>query len=642
MVSKKNHNISKTGHPASAQKINFDDVILPATDFIQNLSLDIQLLKLVIAGTTIKNISLNTDIKNGISSHSPFSATFINSSAQGHFALDFNASPPHVSAQLVSNSLDLGSMLEDFRFAEDVDWFVENITSNYQTSGQTIAELITNLEFSIISRSGSLSLVVPNTETVLPVNIFNSKISGSPGKKINLELQGSVADHNITIETSLDTVGALTEPKAIPFKQHLKTDKITWDMEGTIPIPYRHEGVSINSRFSADKISDFGTIFNVTLPKTGPFKLAGSLQISKNGYNLSNITAQLGSSSVNGDIILNTKIKPPELSIELQSDMIQLADFFTEVSISPPQPKNEKQVETQFSKQIDARMIPDTFNASLIVRTKKVFSGEDYLGNGLLKLSLDQGKLELAPLQISLPKGNINVDLSLKPFNSEYRCLLNINIAQLDYGIIGRWFKPESDLGGIFNLRSFLTSQSSDFKQLMPHASGYIDFSLQPEKLQTGVIDLWAVNLFSYLIPFFAPKNESEINCIAGSFDIDNGILSHEDLLVDTSKIQVKGTVEVDFSKRWIEARLRPIPKRPQFYSVATPIQVSGKLDSLDVAITTGGLMGTMIRLLTSYIVVPIQWIILDHVPKNGTEECLRILDKRGHLPGSYESTKAH
>ncbi len=105
--------------------------------------------------------------------------------------------------------------------------------------------------------------------------------------------------------------------------------------------------------------------------------------------------------------------------------------------------------------------------------------------------------------------------------------------------------------------------------------------------------------------------------------------MEHEDFLADTSRIQVKGSINVDFARRWIEARLQPVPKRPQFYSLATPVQVRGRLDDLEVGVAKGGLIGTMIRILTSYVAVPVQWAVRQKVPVNGTSQCIQIYNQR-------------
>ena len=137
------------------------------------------------------------------------------------------------------------------------------------------------------------------------------------------------------------------------------------------------------------------------------------------------------------------------------------------------------------------------------------------------------------------------------------------------------------------------------------------------------------MNIFSYLVPFLTPKNESKINCAAGRFNLADGIMRQDEFFIDTSRIRVKGTVEIDFKKQRIDAVLRPIPKRPQFYSLSTPIEIDGTFSDLDAGLSTGGLAGTIIRLATSYIVVPLQWIVQNKLPEDGTDACLELVKEK-------------
>ena len=195
--------------------------------------------------------------------------------------------------------------------------------------------------------------------------------------------------------------------------------------------------------------------------------------------------------------------------------------------------------------------------------------------------------------------------------------------------MIGRWYKPDTDVAGTISVRSSMQGASPDFKTLLANSSGTIDFALQPIQMRAGVIDLWALNLLRFLVPIVTSDTESRINCAAGKFNLDEGILRHESFLFDTSRVQVKGTIEVDFTRNWIDAVFRPVPKRPQFLSLATPIQVNGNLEDLNVGIARGGIIGTAVRFVTSYIVVPLQWIILEKVPEDDTHTCLQLFNQR-------------
>ncbi len=150
---------------------------------------------------------------------------------------------------------------------------------------------------------------------------------------------------------------------------------------------------------------------------------------------------------------------------------------------------------------------------------------------------------------------------------------------------------------------------------------------------------MWAVNLLRYVTSIHGPEGGSKINCAAGRFTLEDGLLSRDDLLIDTSRIQISGNLVVDFHRNWVKGRLRPRPKRPQFLSLATPIQISGSLSDLGAGIATGGGVGTLIRLATEFIAVPLQWIVLGNLPEDGTADCLKIMEpeKQKENPSGHD-----
>jgi len=68
-----------------------------------------------------------------------------------------------------------------------------------------------------------------------------------------------------------------------------------------------------------------------------------------------------------------------------------------------------------------------------------------------------------------------------------------------------------------------------------------------------------------------------------------------------------------------VELELVPKPKKPQFFSAATPIHVKGSFSDFSVGVRPEDLMGTVIRFVTSVVVVPLQRLI--ESGKLGSEE---------------------
>ncbi len=83
----------------------------------------------------------------------------------------------------------------------------------------------------------------------------------------------------------------------------------------------------------------------------------------------------------------------------------------------------------------------------------------------------------------------------------------------------------------------------------MAHANGHIDFAVWPKNMRSGIFDLWAVNLFVALAPAVDPAKESKVNCALGRFDLRDGKLTQDAILMDTSRMRVTGEGGADFSR---------------------------------------------------------------------------------------------
>lgn len=608
-------------------------ILIPDALSDLNLILEISLKKLTVLEREISDLEITSSMRQGIAPSSLLRATFENSTVHGNLSLNLASETPKVAVNITSTAWNIGKTLDSFNLSEGVAIYMENLISTFKTSGRSLDELLTNLEFAIHADDGIYGLQDRNTGAILEVAIDKASIIGLPGKETSVELRGTVKDQQIAITTTLDDQRG--EPKetitSLPFKQTITIADTTLKFNGTFPLPYTMEGLVVQSSLSGKKLSDLNNLLRLDLPGVGPYTLTGVLKVTPEGYKLNKINAHVGSSILEGDLFFNTMNATPDLLVELNAKTIQLSDFISVNDLrntNNPVPEKSPKPEP-LNKHLTDQKILDSYNGKVSLEVSEVYSGDDFLGSGSINIVQEGGELKITPLEISLPEGNLSIYFSIKPHGGVRHYSLNTHIEGLNYGVVGHWFKPDTDVGGILDLHSSLTSTSQGYRDFMANASGYIDLAIKPEKIRSGVIDLWAVNLLSYLLPIINPANSSTVNCAAGQFDINKGILTERNILIDTTRIQVKGAVEVDFPKGQIEAILRPRPKRPQFYSLATPIKIKGKISDFKVGFAKGGLIGTVIRIMTSYIVVPIQWIILDKIPEDGTINCQQLVQPR-------------
>ena len=89
------------------------------------------------------------------------------------------------------------------------------------------------------------------------------------------------------------------------------------------------------------------------------------------------------------------------------------------------------------------------------------------------------------------------------------------------------------------------------------------------------------------------PASASRINCGIGHFTLTDGVLTDRGILLDTTRVRVRGTGRVDFRDESIAMRLQPQPKQAQFFSLATPIEVSGSVTDPKIGVNAGDVLAT-------------------------------------------------
>ena len=69
--------------------------------------------------------------------------------------------------------------------------------------------------------------------------------------------------------------------------------------------------------------------------------------------------------------------------------------------------------------------------------------------------------------------------------------------------------------------------------------------------------------------------------------------MTSKELIIDTSKVRVKGEAKLNFANRTISVNLEPRAKKPQFFNLETPINIKGTFDQASAGVSPGGLLGS-------------------------------------------------
>ena len=547
---------------------------------------------------------------------------------------------PLVNLAFGIKDVNVGTILSRLGLVEGLDASVGDAAFKLSLNGTSLKEVLRESSMIFGVRDGSWKITLPNTNIIVDISDLSGTIRVKKGKAVTVDLRGKIDQTPVELKiTGSPLVQYVSAPKEIPLSLKAKISNTSLEFASKLTLPVSSKNLNLSLKITGDRLDDLDDLLKLDLPRIGPIFLDTRLFINNSGYNLSSLKVRVGKSSLNGKMKLDTGGSKPKLDINLISDLIRWEDFDTGGTKNRKRAKKTKEVEKTVQPEnpedLHGKMaatnrrsllsyeVLNKLNASVRLEARQVTSGKDRLGSASVRMALRDARLTIDPIHVNIPGGDVLIKFSYEPSPTSATIGLKVNIDRFDFGIIARHAKPDTNMGGLFSLKAELNSTAPDLEQMMKYASGHLDFMLAPENFSAGIIDLWAVNLISAIINKTSEKNKSRINCLVVRLKMKDGLMKEKAIYMDTTKMRIAGKARINFKTRDLDILLVPKAKKPEFFSLATPIKVHGTFDDFGIGIGISRLAGTVISFVTSPIHVPIRRIFSRKVAADGYDACM-------------------
>jgi len=543
---------------------------------------------------------------------------------------------PEVGLTLTVQDAAIGTILDRLGLVEGLEMTTGVAAIDVLLRGNTLNELVLQSRMVFTVSEGEWVITLPNTQTPQRIRDLRGEISVKQVNEITMDLQGTIRGTPVRfLITGAPLVEYMQAPEELPLKLEVEMLDTRLSFDSRLAIPITNRDVTMALDIEGNRLDNFNELLQLDLPPLGPVALTARLNVSKAGYELSAMKVTVNGSDLEGRMNFDTTLDKPTVAIELVSNRFRIEDFDVKRSADASEEPVAGTTETAAAQEehpaappngerrrLLSREVLNKFDADLRLEAKQVTSGNDELGSGSLQLSLQGGRLALEPLQIDTPGGGINMDMSLLHRDQGVDFSITANIDHLDYGILARRTDPGTDMGGVMSLDVVVESRAPEVQAIMAHANGHFDFALLPENFSAEVFDMWAVNLISAIATEVDKDEASQVNCIVVRLGLEAGLLEEQAVFMDTTQMTVAGKVDIDFTSQEIDILMVPRAKRPEFFSLATPIKVKGSFDDFGVGVSPVRAARSAISFVTSPLHVPIRRVFRKEVPADGREAC--------------------
>jgi uncharacterized protein involved in outer membrane biogenesis len=364
------------------------------------------------------------------------------------------------------------------------------------------------------------------------------------------------------------------------------------------------------------------------------FDLRADLMISEREISFTELSAHIGTSHATGYAKVNLSDDGKEFEVRLQASHVQTDDF---VELAEAWRENRQEnAEVDSLAEPEAQVLEDvvreyieslTLENSFDVRIEidELFAGDQSMGSAQLGVLADQNNFRLQPIKVTLPGGDIDAEYVVGRTTDGVDAFLNVYIERLQYGDLLRLLDPDAqqNVQGFLYLDTSLTSNTPTTDRLASAVQGDFQLMIIPEDITAGVLDLWAANLVVAVLPTAEDrKKRKKLNCMVASFSADEGVMKSDIVLLDSTDVIVRGRGNIDIANRTLDMIVAPQAKREKFFSMSTPVTITGSWDDIRVGATPGGVMATLFRWYMALIYVPYKWLTGERFPGDGLATC--------------------
>lgn len=612
--------------------------ILPRGVPLADVAFDLALARGRTGAIEVEDLRLRGHLREGEIPTAPVAFTLARVPFAGDVSGDLRGALPQLRLRLATRALDAGALLARLGVAVGLDARVEQLQADATLRGATLADLLEHSSLVARVQGGHWVARSPTGVALARLALDRGELEVAAGQPLSLALAARIDRTPVDLRMRSGRLAQLVRPGSdLPFSLTATAAETTLALEGRAQAPLGRGGGVLALRAAGTRLDRLDDLARVSLPPWGPWSLSANLSAADAGYRLESLDVRSGSTRLLGAGSLALAGSRPRLDVDLRAPMLQLDDFRTAgwaatqrrapASRSAADPATRALEEASAAAREGQRLMSRTTllrqDAHVRVVVDEVRSGTDRLGGGEVTLRLDAGRLQLDPLRVAMPGGEARAALDYEPLpgDRDTRLRARVRIDRFDYGVLARRLQPHTLANGRFSVHADLAA-TAPLDQLLARGDGRIDLAVWPIDLRAGIFDLWAVNVFVAMLPALDPASASRINCAVGRFDLRDGQLREERLLVDSTRLRARGRARVDLRDGSLSVWMQPTPKQPQFFSLQTPVEVTGRIDDFRVGLPSGSIPATVARFVGSLVTTPIEWLLRDRLPADGADVC--------------------
>jgi uncharacterized protein involved in outer membrane biogenesis len=435
---------------------------------------------------------------------------------------------------------------------------------------------------------GRVHLVDPQFKSDFEVSLATVSNDGEQ-PLLRADANGRYAGQSIVAHFTGDSLLDLRDTQQ-PYHLQLEVTNgsTALDLHGSLRDPLQFAGADLALHFGGQDMANLYPLTGVPLPHTAPFDIGGQLDYADRAFRFRDFSGRVGDSDLAGTIAIEPFHQRRRIVAALHSRKVVLADLAGFIGAPPGKAgsatQGAVQKAAQAQKEASPRILPDEpINLPKVrVADFDVHYAADHiegqrtpLDNLKAHLTIDNGRMELEPLDFSVGDGHIVTHLALDGTQSPALVNARVDFSHVDLGrILGKsvGVPGAGDIGGT----AALDSRGNSVAQLLGRGNGGLKLFLGGGDLSALLVNLAGLDFGNTLLSAIGLPSRTHLRCMIGDFGLDKGVLDTHMLLVDTDAANIVGDGKLNFTDETIDYRIHTETKHLSVGALKSPIDIDG------------------------------------------------------------------
>ena len=409
---------------------------------------------------------------------------------------------------------------------------------------------------------------------------------------LRLAAKGQLNGRDVTLTLDGEPLAKTAPDKPFHFNFDERSSGSHLSGHGILPHPFNFAWLDANYRASGKDLKDLYFLAGVSLPDTGEYQLSGRLERRDLAFKLMDLVAVTGKSEAHCNLtsVLDENGRA-HVDIDLDSNLLRLEDLGARAAgRAPPEPEPPP-AEKTFS-------LPDApLHFAALRRTdyavnlhiKRLETRKLAFTAVAGKIGVDHGNVSIPELSGTLDDGKINTRIKLDASTDTPKVNFDLTLANLQIGQFPRKDPSQPPpLEGILQGKVELTAHGKSLRDLATNASGTITATIPQGAIRDSFAELAGVDLRGVGLTLTKNKKDTAIRCGAASFQVQEGVLTAQTLILDTEPVLITGGGTIELATETLDLELEGHPKELRVFRLSAPIAVQGPLNHLHLTLVKG------------------------------------------------------